>query len=202
MDWLTGLAADFLWFVRAMPNTPINSGTSWAGNERRRQTRTRPGALVYLDLGAANGGIITDLTADGAGIQAVSPLDTLTTVAIRFQVPNSQTQIKAAAEIMWVSESRRHAGLRFLDLPEETAAQICGWLGSPAAPSKELVQKTNAQNTPSYEEVFVNPRKDKWSNLLANRQAGGQQVEPPWVIDRPASTFSDNSSKARNHRQV
>ena len=150
-----------------MPNTPIYSGTSWAGNERRRHTRTRPGALVYLDLGAANGGIITDLTEDGAGIQAVSPLDALTTVSIRFQVPDSQTRIKAAAQIMWVSESRRHAGLRFLDFPEETAAQIRGWLGSPAAPSKELVQKTNAQNTPSYEEVFVNPRKDKWSSLLA-----------------------------------
>ncbi len=181
--------------MRAMPNTPIYSGTSWAGNERRRHTRTRPGALVYLDLGAANGGIITDLTEDGAGIQAVSPLDALTTVSIRFHVPDSQTRIKAAAQIMWVSESRRHAGLRFLDFPEETTAQIRGWLGSPAAPSKELVQQTNAQNTPSYEEVFVNPRKDKWSSLLADRQAGGQQVEPPWVIDHPTSTFSDNSPK-------
>jgi periplasmic protein TonB len=178
-----------------MSNTPINSGSSWAGNERRRQTRTRPGALVYLDLGAANGGIITDLTEGGAGVQAVSPLDALTTVPIRFQIPDSQTRIKAAAEIMWVSESRRHGGLRFLDLAEETRAQIRGWLGSPAAPSKEPVQKTNAQKTPSYEEVFLNPRKDKWSSLLANRQAGGQQVEPPWVIDRPASTLSDDSPK-------
>jgi TonB family protein len=178
-----------------MPNTPIYSGASWAGNERRRQTRTRPGALVYLDLGAANGGIITDLTEDGAGVQAVSPLDALTTVAIRFQVPNSQTRIKAAAQIMWVSESRRHAGLRFLDFAEETQAQIRGWLGSSAAPSKEPVQQTNAQNAPSYEEVFLNPRKDKWSNLLAERQAGGQQVEPPWVIDHSTSTLSDNSSR-------
>ena len=178
-----------------MPNTPIYSGTSWAGNERRRQARTRPGALVYLDLGAANGGIITDLTEDGAGIQAVSSLDALTTVAIRFQVPNAQTQIKAAARIMWVSESRRHAGLRFLDLAEETLAYIRGCLGSPAAPSEELVQQTNAQKTPSYEEVFLNPRKNKWSNLLANRQAGGQQSEPPRVINHPASTLSDNSSR-------
>lgn len=158
---------------------PTFSGTSSRSSERRRHARMPPGALLYLDIGTDNGGIVTDLTEDGAGVQAVSPLDASATVGVRLQAPDSQARIDAA-EIVWVSDSRLHGGLKFPNLPEETRVQIRGWLRALATPIpvSELSTRKVASPVTAPDPLPQNLHKDKWSNLLSVPQNAAAEPSP------------------------
>jgi TonB family protein len=127
-----------------MPNTPIQPGSP-AIAERRRHERLQPSGLVYLDIGAENGGIVLDLTEDGAGVQAVAPLAVLSKIPVRFQLPDSPKRVQAEAQVAWVSESRRRVGLHFTDIADDVRGQIRDWLQSQAGGSTDPTTEVAAR---------------------------------------------------------
>jgi TonB family protein len=101
-------------------------------HERRRFIRQRVRSLAYLDVGPDNGGIVLNLSENGIALQAVNPFIDQTRVSLRIQLPTSRKRIETSAKITWHSESKREAGLQFLELPEGARAEIADWVSAEA----------------------------------------------------------------------
>jgi hypothetical protein len=96
-------------------------------SERRSIHRERPEELSYIQFEPEGGGIVLDASERGLAFQ------TATAVRLPGQVrlsisPNPKQLIRLTAEIVWMDQTKRSGGLRFVELTEDTRNQICRWL--------------------------------------------------------------------------
>jgi hypothetical protein len=99
---------------------------------QRSIVRRRTQQLVYLELGRENGGVMLNLSEEGCGFQAITPVKCGET-RFGFQI-NGGRRIAGDAEIVWADESGVMGGLRFLNLPPEAHQEIRLWLEETNAP--------------------------------------------------------------------
>jgi len=101
---------------------------------KRLIVRRRTQQLVYLELGRDNGGVMLNLSEDGCGFQAITPVKCGET-RFAFQISGGR-RISGDAEIVWVDDVGIMGGLRFLNLPLEARKQIRRWLEETKAPEE------------------------------------------------------------------
>ena len=98
-----------------------------------RQTRTHyrheVRTLTYVTLDAANGGIVRNLNREGVAVQAVAPLRHEQRVRIRFELRFPRLRVDTYGQVSWAGSSGQ-CGVRFLNLPAQTARQIDQWIFS------------------------------------------------------------------------
>jgi hypothetical protein len=99
---------------------------------KRAIVRRRTQQLVYLELGRENGGVMLNLSEEGCGFQAITPVKCGES-RFGFQI-NGGRRIAGDAEITWADESGVMGGLRFIDLPPEARKEIRSWLEETNAP--------------------------------------------------------------------
>jgi len=100
--------------------------------DKRSIVRRRTQQLVYLELGRENGGVMLNLSREGCGFQAITPVKCGET-RFGFQI-NDGRRIAGDAEIVWADESGVMGGLRFINLPPEAHKEIQIWLEETNAP--------------------------------------------------------------------
>jgi hypothetical protein len=131
---------------------------------KRSVVRRRTQQLVYLELGRDNGGVMLNLTENGSGFQAITPVKCGET-RFAFQISGGR-RIAGEAEIMWVDEVGILGGLRFLNLPLEARKQIRLWL-----------QETNAPEEAGFEPAVEAPTDAgaRNSRAAAGREASSER---------------------------
>jgi TonB family protein len=184
-----------------MSSTSFHSEEFSRSHERRCCIRQRVRSLAYLDAGPDNGGIVLNLSENGLALQAVNPFIDQTRVTLRIQPPKSGKRIEVSAEISWLSESKREAGLHFLELAEDARVELAEWISAEAdadrprpledsAPS----QMRQAPAAPSTEQPLH--LRNKWPLLLgaatpekalANQKEPGRLPTLPMGQKNPAS---------------
>ena len=92
--------------------------------------RRRVISLAYVELSENNGGIILNISEGGLVVTAAAPLGEDRMPRMRFQLPGSNDWIEASGEIAWISQSKREAGIRFVDLTAENRNRIREWFSS------------------------------------------------------------------------
>jgi hypothetical protein len=115
----------------------------------RSIVRKRPRQLLYLELGRDNGCIMLNLSEDGCGFQAISPV-TPGKTRFAFQISGGR-RIAGDAEVHWVDEPGITGGLQFLDLEAGVREQIRMWLNdtnSPEEPAEVRLQETRQNSWP------------------------------------------------------
>lgn len=115
-----------------MSSTSFRSEESPRSHERRRFVRQRVRSLAYLDVGPDNGGIVLNLSENGIALQAVNPFIDQTRVSLRIERSKSRKRIEASAEITWLSDSKREAGLQFVELSDDARVEITDWVSAEA----------------------------------------------------------------------
>jgi hypothetical protein len=96
-------------------------------SERRSIHRERPEELSYIQFEPGGGGIVLDASERGLAFQAATAVRL--PGQIRFSIsPNPKQLIELTAEIVWMDQTKRSGGLRFVELTEDTRNQICRWL--------------------------------------------------------------------------
>ena len=100
--------------------------------DKRGILRRRTQQLVYLELGRENGGVMLNLSEQGCGFQAITPVKCGET-RFAFQI-NGGRRIAGDAEVVWSDEAGIMGGLRFLNLPVEAHREIRMWLTETNAP--------------------------------------------------------------------
>ena len=102
---------------------------SFPAQQARTHYRHALRTLPYVTLDAANGGIVRNLNRDGVAVQAVAPLRQEQRVRLRFELRFPRLRVETYGQVSWAGASGQ-CGIRFVDLPLQTARQIDQWIFS------------------------------------------------------------------------
>jgi TonB family protein len=104
--------------------------------DRRTHSRQPVRTLIYVELDEGNGGIVLNASEGGLSVQAVMSLMQDSLPKMRFRLSQPKDWLETAARVVWANESRKVAGLQFVDLPEQTRLHIRKWLAAEAVGAK------------------------------------------------------------------
>src|SRR5271163_1625399 len=183
--------------------------------DRRLQIRTTPASRAYVELGGTNGVVVLNISETGMAVAAVDQLvidDYLP--RIRFQLLSFGQSIEIFAEIVWLAESKKSAGIRFVDLTAEAHNQISNWIASekPASEFEGLTPTPVESLIPAALESFseepigsVFPEQDEPSSpeLLAHTGSQASRIVTPEILEAsPLSPVKDLREKVRHRAPV
>jgi TonB family protein len=120
-----------------MSDTFARAHDPLSASERRAYTRQPIPSLAYVELDEGNGGIILNISEGGLSVQAVAGLMDDLLPGVRFQLAETDTWIKANARITWTNETRKLAGLEFVNLSEDCRGNIRKWLDRDSRPTAD-----------------------------------------------------------------
>jgi len=123
-------------------------------SERRKKSRQRPLALVYVELASQNGGMMRDLSEEGFAVRVMIPLRVGDKTPFSFSL-NEFIHIDGEGAVLWVAEKGRVAGLKFTQITPTARAQIHRWLNGPGdtVPEKTAEERTVTAETPTLEQL-------------------------------------------------
>jgi PilZ domain len=102
---------------------------SFPARQARSHYRHELRTLTYVTLDSANGGIVRNLNSEGVAVQAVAPLREQQRVRLRFDLRFPRLRVDTFGEVSWAGSSGR-CGIRFVEMPAQTARQINQWIFS------------------------------------------------------------------------
>lgn len=92
--------------------------------------------MAYVELGQDNGGILLNLSEGGFAVQSALALTSREFSELRFQVPTLQGWLIASGRIVWISDSKKEAGIQFTELPGEARREIHKWVSADGEPER------------------------------------------------------------------
>jgi TonB family protein len=104
------------------------------GNRGHMRRKLSP--MAYVELGEDNGGILLNLGEGGFAVQSALALTSREFPELRFQVPSLQGWLTASGRIVWISDSKKEAGIQFTELPGEARREIQKWVAAEGTPEK------------------------------------------------------------------
>jgi hypothetical protein len=183
--------------------------------DRRLQTRIALASRAYVELDDTNSGVVLNISETGLAIAEAGPLvvdDHLP--RIRFRLPGSGQSMEISAQIVWLAESKKHAGIRFVDLTADARHQISNWIASekPAAEFEGLTPAPVESLISPTLEIFpeepigcVFPEQDQPSlpKLIAYTGSQASEIVTPETLDASArSLVEDHQEKVQRHTPV
>ncbi|MGA8308246.1 MAG: PilZ domain-containing protein [Candidatus Acidiferrales bacterium] len=110
-------------------------GTLPPAPDRRGEARTTPASLAQVEFGGGHSGIILNISELGMAVAVAHVVAVGERLpCVRFLLPNSAREaiqsVEISAEIVWLSESRNGAGMRFLGLSADARNHISNWIAS------------------------------------------------------------------------
>lgn len=164
-------------------------GSTTANSERRNSTRKRPPSLIYVELSAANGGMMRDLSEEGFALRAMMPLRVGDEIFFSFLL-DPITRVEGQGEVLWIEENGRVAGARFTEIKSEARRQIRSWLND------ELESQEAEKNAPPEADA------QSFEMLREELRSAPPRPDPPkprankskWPVGRPEKVPSDGPS--------
>jgi hypothetical protein len=172
--------------------------------DRRLQMRTTPAARSYVALGGTNGGIVLNISETGMALATAEPLvvdDYFPRICL--QLPSSGKSVEISAQIVWLAESKKSAGIRFVDLTADTRNQISNWIASeePApefdgltpAPVESLIPAA-PESIPKEPVGSVFPEQEQPSSpeLIAHTAPQASNTLTPEILDASPRSFVED----------
>ena len=158
-------------------------------SDRRLHSRETFGSVTYVDLDAGNGGIILNISEGGLAVQAARALVEDELPCLRFRFSHSDNWIKEKGVVAWKSKSKKTAGVKFVDLSEESRIQISKLISSGA--SRNNVEQ--GTDTPVPVQVLrAAPSRDNEKNLI-QMPAKSDPVEKNQSLDSIAASVTTSS---------
>jgi hypothetical protein len=162
-----------------MSSAPQKPDCALGVPERRFHARRRVQSLAYVNIGASRG-VVSDISEGGLGVHAdASEIEAhISTVA--FHLPGSQDWVEIIGQIAWLSESRRDAGIRFLDPPETARDRIQEWISliNPADDAPHLGVGTSAATIVYELSPLYDPR---WEAFVRNHARASVFHSTNWL---------------------
>jgi hypothetical protein len=135
--------------------SPRNSNITF--DDRRRHVRHKVPSIIYVGLGASNGGIVINLGAGGLSLQAVAELNPEAELTLHLQLEGNEQAIETEGRITWLGPTQKEAGICFKNLLGPTEQQIAEWIArlEPPAPGSDIGTEPRRQSPPIRGEVPV-----------------------------------------------
>ncbi len=115
--------------------------------DRRGGPREIVSSPTYVNLGPSAGGFLCDLSDGGLAVDIFGRIRGNQVVRLAFDLPDTNYHIEATAQILWVDELARRAGLKFVDMSEGLAQQIGDWIPVQHASRAHAATQPDAEET-------------------------------------------------------
>jgi len=115
--------------------------------------------MAYVELGQDNGGILLNLGEGGFAVQSALALTSREFPQLRFQVPALRGWLTASGRIVWMSDSKKEAGIQFTQLPGEARIEIQKWVLGEAASDERKDRKPVAPARPAVPAESAQPQR-------------------------------------------
>jgi TonB family protein len=119
----------------------LTTGHEILSVERRQRVRRSPLALTCVTLDECDVGIVANISETGMRVTSAQPLGGNCFSQVSIRLPQLYGAIETRAEIVWITASKKEAGVQFVDLPTEVREQIRMWVslarGNREGPAKE-----------------------------------------------------------------
>ena len=110
-----------------MPTPPQQLDSALRIPERRFHSRRRIQPVAYVNVGASRG-VLSDISEGGLGVRAAGSEIEAHSSSVAFLSPRFQDGGEIRGQIAWLSESKKEAGIRFLDPPETIRSRVQEWI--------------------------------------------------------------------------
>lgn len=110
--------------IQVDAHSPANGGASAQLCERREHPRHQIAPVSYVEVGPDNRGMLLNISESGLAFIVAMRLAQDDLTSIRIQFADSMECIEVCGQIAWLSDSKREAGLRFVNLTEEARKRI------------------------------------------------------------------------------
>ncbi|HSY34083.1 MAG TPA: PilZ domain-containing protein [Verrucomicrobiae bacterium] len=117
------------------------------GADRRIHQRFEDPRASLVELGGNNNGIVLNISEGGMAILSTEELDLNTLHNLRFQAPEFEHWMEIAAEIAWISDSKKQAGIRFKGLSETARTQLRAGISIATVRTRRANQANQARST-------------------------------------------------------
>jgi hypothetical protein len=117
------------------------------GADRRVHHRFEDSRASLVELGGNNNGIVLNISEGGMAILSTEELDLNTLQNLRFQAPEFEHWMEIPAEIAWISDSRKQAGIRFKGLSETARTQLRAGISIATVRTRRVKQAKQAGAT-------------------------------------------------------
>ena len=160
-------------------------------------TQKKPTQLVYLELGAGNGGMLLSLSEDGFRFRAVTPVRTEGAIPFAFSL-DGKHRLEGVGTIEWLEEDGKSGGMRFTEVSEEFRTALNHWLASDTSHLPAGREATPAAATPldTMEKIRHELRAG-----YPQRPAKSARNSDTAEQESPPSPSNENDSD-ENHRNV
>ena len=121
--------------------------------EPKAFSQKKPDQLVYLELGAGNGGMLLSISEDGFRFRAVTPLRGDGEIPFAFILDGTR-RFEGSGAIEWIDEEGKCGGLRFTEVSPAFRAELSRWLSSDSHhPSSREVTPARATPVDTMEQI-------------------------------------------------
>lgn len=153
--------------------------------ERRVCSRQKLRSVAYIDLGPSNGGLVLNLSEAGLAFSSAKRLVGERLPALSFKLPGAADLIEAEARVVWISESKREAGVQFERLAEGDARRIGEWIAEEQGLHTQL--REAAESAESQAPVPL-PKEQRTEDVASRRPAKQRATaERPMFVESIAS---------------
>jgi hypothetical protein len=127
------------------------------GSDRRVHQRLEDVHASLVELGDNNSGIVLNVSEGGIAILSAEDLDQNGLRNLRFQAPEFEHWIETDAEIAWISDSKKQAGIRFKGLSDATRIQLRAGISIAKTRARLADQAKQAGTTPVPSVAITDP---------------------------------------------
>jgi TonB family protein len=128
-----------------MPGSQDYFGGITDSRDRRRHSRQIT-TLNYIKLGESNGGILLNISEEGLAFTAAEPLVGEFIPRLRFQLEEKAEWIEASGRIVWLNDSKKGAGIQFLEISDADREQIKRWVESKNLAEMQDLERTSRKS--------------------------------------------------------
>jgi hypothetical protein len=164
------------------------------GSDRRVHQRLEDVHASLVELGEHNSGIVLNVSEGGMAILSAEDLDENGLGNLRFQAPEFEHWIEADAEIAWISDSKKQAGIRFKGLSDATRIQLRAGISIAKTRARLAVDQAKQAGTTSVGSAEIT---DRAPASLATADSPAVVVSESTQVSSEANTIA-TTEKAEN----
>jgi hypothetical protein len=153
--------------------------------EHKPFAQKKPDQLVYLELGAGNGGMLLSISGDGFRFRAVSPVRAAGTMPFAFSL-DGKHRLAGSGTVEWLEEDGKSGGMRFAEVSEEFHAALTGWLACDSQQSSLGREVTPAAAEPL--DTMEKIRQELRAGYPPSSRAAEPTVAPPVLASSQVPT--------------
>src|SRR5690349_19349701 len=158
----------------------------------RAHARRRMLPIGYVELGRESGGILLNLSEGGLAVRSALALTAREFAELRFQVPVSQGWLTASGRIVWLSDSKKEAGIQFTELPEGARKEIHQWASAEceSEDASESLPRSSEESREPSRQIFDAPDHEG-AGTGEPAIARGARTQPPQTPRERAPTLAE-----------